>query len=110
MKLLRESKAKADVEGVKLFEISCDSVPVQAAWVKETLGDDADSSAQVLSDFWPHGKVSRNYGVFNEERGMPVRSIFVIDQNAKIIHSEEFTQRGVLPDIQSAINIATDAD
>lgn len=85
-------------------------MPVQAAWVKETLGDDADSSAQVLSDFWPHGKVSQSYGVFNEERGMSVRSIFVIDQSAKIIYSKEFTQRGVLPDIQSAIDIATNSD
>lgn len=102
--------AKADSKGIKLFEISCDSVPVQSAWVKETLGDDADSSAQVLSDFWPHGKVSRKYGVFNEERGMPVRSVFVIDQSAKIVYFKEFTQRGVLPDIQSAIDIASDAD
>lgn len=78
--------------------------------MKETLGDDADSSVQVLSDFWPHGKVSQSYGVFNEERGMSVRSIFVIDQSAKIIYSKEFTQRGVLPDIQSAIDIATSAD
>ena len=78
--------------------------------MKETLGDDADSSAQVLSDFWPHGKVSQSYGVFNVERGMSVRSIFVIDQSAKIIYSKEFTQRGVLPDIQSAIDIATNAE
>lgn len=78
--------------------------------MKETLGDDADSSAQVLSDFWPHGKVSQSYGVFNAERGMSVRSIFVIDQSAKVIYSKEFTQRGVLPDIQSAIDIATNAD
>jgi peroxiredoxin len=33
----------------------------------------------VLSDFWPHGEVSRLYGTFNEERGCANRSTFVID-------------------------------
>ena len=33
----------------------------------------------VLSDFWPHGAVSRLYGTFNEERGCANRSTFVID-------------------------------
>jgi peroxiredoxin (alkyl hydroperoxide reductase subunit C) len=33
----------------------------------------------VLSDFWPHGGVSRLYGTFNEERGCANRSTFVID-------------------------------
>ncbi len=59
----------------------------------------------VLSDFWPHGEVSRKFGVFNEERGMSVRSLFVIDTNRTIIHSEESTQRGVLPDIEGAVDL-----
>ncbi len=59
----------------------------------------------VLSDFWPHGEVSRSYGVFNEERGMSARSLFVIDTDGNIIHSEESTQRGVLPDIEGAVEL-----
>ena len=61
-------------------------------------------SPLVLSDFWPHGEVSEKYGVFNQERGMSVRSLFIIDTDATIIHSEESTQRGVLPDIEDAID------
>ncbi len=78
-------------------------MPVQLAWVNATLGDDAKHSAKVLSDFWPHGEVSKLYGVFNEERGMSIRSMFVIDIDGTILESEEFTQRGVLPDIAGAI-------
>ena len=35
---------------------------------------------------------------------MPIRSLFIIDTDGKIIHSEESTQRGVLPDFESALN------
>ncbi len=88
-----------------MLEISCDSVPVQLAWVTASFEDHEVSKAPlVLSDFWPHGEVCRSYGVFNEERGMPVRSLFIIDTDGTIIHSEESTQRGVLPDFEAALN------
>ncbi|MFD8700089.1 peroxiredoxin [Kitasatospora purpeofusca] len=34
----------------------------------------------LLSDFWPHGEVSRAYGVFDETKGCSVRGTFVIDK------------------------------
>ncbi|WP_030746706.1 peroxiredoxin [Streptomyces sp. NRRL F-5135] len=34
----------------------------------------------LLSDFWPHGEVSRSYGVFDEEKGCAVRGTFIIDK------------------------------
>jgi len=33
----------------------------------------------LLSDFWPHGEVSRSFGVFDEEKGCAVRGTFIID-------------------------------
>ncbi len=33
----------------------------------------------LLSDFWPHGEVARQYGVFNESTGSSVRGTFLID-------------------------------
>ncbi|MCE7081355.1 peroxiredoxin [Streptomyces sp. ST2-7A] len=38
----------------------------------------------LLSDFWPHGEVSRAYGVFNEDRGCPLRGTFVIDREGVV--------------------------
>ena len=94
-----------------MLEISCDSVPVQLAWVTANFETHEVSKAPlVLSDFWPHGQVSRTYGVFNQERGMSIRSLFIIDTNRTIIHSEESTQRGVLPDIQAAVNLVANLD
>ena len=79
---------------------------MQLAWVAANFDDDQVAKAPlVLSDFWPHGEVSRSYGVFNKERGMSIRSLFVIDTDSTIIHSEESTQRGVLPDIEAAVKL-----
>ena len=41
---------------------------------------------------------------------MSIRSLFVIDTNRTIIHSEESTQRGVLPDIEAAVNLVAELD
>ncbi|MBB0243787.1 redoxin domain-containing protein [Streptomyces alkaliphilus] len=38
----------------------------------------------LLSDFWPHGEVSRAYGVFNEERGCALRGTFIIDREGVV--------------------------
>lgn len=61
---------KAQVVG-----ILCDSVYTLKAWA-ESLGG---IEYPLCSDYWPHGKVSTAYGVFNEELGRPERAIIVID-------------------------------
>ena len=33
----------------------------------------------LLADFWPHGAVAKEYGVFLEEKGFANRATFVID-------------------------------
>ena len=81
-------------------------MPIQTAWVKATLGDADIDVPLVLSDFWPHGEVCSSYGVFNAERGMPTRSLFVIDLDSTVVHAEVVMERGVLPDIALAIRLA----
>lgn len=53
---------------------SCDSRLTLAAW-KQAM----DYPVRLLSDFWPHGKIGRRYGVFDEELGVDTRGTFVID-------------------------------
>jgi len=55
--------------------ISCDTVYTLKKWAEELGG----LKYPLCSDFWPHGEVSRKYGVFNEEIGRPERAIIVID-------------------------------
>jgi alkyl hydroperoxide reductase subunit AhpC len=66
----RFAKANAQVVG-----ITCDGVPSLAAWAKQMGG----LSFPLASDFWPHGAVSRAYGVFDEEKGRPNRAVFILD-------------------------------
>lgn len=41
----------------------------------------------LLSDYWPHGTVGKAYGVFNDERGIDGRSVFLVDAQGVIRHS-----------------------
>ena len=50
----------------------------------------------LLSDFWPHGAAAESFGVFNKETGAAFRSLFIIDPEGVIQHSE--LHQGTLPD------------
>ena len=64
-----------DEAGVQLAALSCDPVPALRAW-----GDDRRYPFPLLSDFWPHGAVSRALGAFDEGTGRSERlSLLVAD-------------------------------
>jgi peroxiredoxin len=67
-----------DAETVVL-SVSCDS-----HFTLKNFQDSEKFTHTLLSDFWPHGKVSREYGVFIEERGMPMRGTFIIDREGVV--------------------------
>ncbi|MDQ7784292.1 MAG: peroxiredoxin [Desulfomonilaceae bacterium] len=58
-----------------LVGVSVDNTPTLFAWVKEM----GDLWFPVASDFWPHGEVSKKYGVLRDD-GMSERALFVIDK------------------------------
>ncbi len=58
----------------EVLAVSCDHFFSNRAFADR---DGYDFS--ILSDFWPHGDVSRAYGTFNEGAGAPNRGTFVID-------------------------------
>ena len=70
----RENYAQFQALDAEILQISADPVPSLKAWA-ESLGG---LPFPLLSDFWPHGSVGRAYGVFNDERGMDARSVFIV--------------------------------
>lgn len=58
-----------------LIGISVDNIPSQYAW-SEAMNT---ITFPVLSDFWPHGKVSDMYGVLRGD-GVSERALFIIDK------------------------------
>ena len=71
--------------------ITCDAVYSLKA-LAEQLGI---TSYPFCSDFWPHGAVSRLYGVFNEEIGRPERAIVVVDATGIVRYIDVHTLREV---------------
>jgi len=51
----------------------------------------------LVADFWPHGAMSKQYGIFNEKLGRPDRAIYVIDKQG-VIRWAKFYEPGILPD------------
>ena len=73
---------------VEVLGISVDSRHTLRAWAEQ---ENYDFS--LLADFWPHGGVAKEYGVFLDEKGFANRATFVIDQNG-IIRSSFITAPG----------------
>jgi peroxiredoxin len=71
---LRDNLALFKDSGVELIGISVDSKASLRAWA-EAEGYDFT----LLADFWPHGDVAKEYGVFIEEKGFANRATFLID-------------------------------
>lgn len=65
---------------VELVGISVDSKYTQAAFAKAENYD-----FQLLADFWPHGEVCKQYGVFLDDKGFATRATFVIDADGVIV-------------------------
>ncbi|MBN9606853.1 MAG: peroxiredoxin [Actinomycetales bacterium] len=65
--------------GVELIGISVDSKAALRAWAEEKGYD-----FTLLADFWPHGAVAKEYGVFLPEKGFANRATFVIDTKGVI--------------------------
>lgn len=76
---LRDNLSLFAESGVELIGISVDSKHTLRAW-----GDQEKYTFSLLADFWPHGAVAKEYGVFLEDRGSANRATFLIDQSGII--------------------------
>ena len=63
----------------EVLAISCDPVHALRAFA-----DQDGLNFPLLSDFWPHGEVARAYDVFNEAKGCPRRSSYVVDKDGTV--------------------------
>ncbi len=60
--------------GVVALAVSCDPI-----FTLRAFADAQRLTFPLLSDFWPHGHVAREYGVFDEEQGCARRGTFLLD-------------------------------
>ncbi len=77
--VLRDRSFEFDSDDTVTLSLSCDSVPSLKVFAAQE-----NLTHHLLSDYWPHGEVSRAYGVFLEEKGFATRGTFVIDKQGVI--------------------------
>ena len=63
----------------EVLAISCDPV-----YSLRAFADQDGLNFPLLSDFWPHGAVSSAYDVFDETKGSPRRSSYVVDRDGTV--------------------------
>lgn len=76
---LRDDLSAYQNDDSQLLAISVDSPATHRAFA-EAQG----FTFPLLADFWPHGGVAENYGVFNDTFGVALRATFVIDTDGVV--------------------------
>jgi peroxiredoxin len=85
---LRDNLSMFQDARVELIGISVDSKATLRAFAEEEGYD-----FTLLADFWPHGEVSKEYGVFLDHKGFATRATFLIDVDG-VIREHFLTEPG----------------
>ena len=59
---------------MQILAVSVDHPYTLKAWA-----DAQGYEFPLLADFWPHGEVAQDYGVFNDKAGFALRGTFLVD-------------------------------
>jgi peroxiredoxin len=78
--------------------ISIDSRPCKQAWAMSI----GVRHTPLLCDFWPHGKVAKDYGIFREANGFSERANIILDEKLKVVFVKIYPVHSV-PDIDEVI-------
>jgi len=73
---LRDNITDFSDDHTALLAVSCDHMFSQRAFAEHD-----GITFPLLSDFWPHGAVSKAFGIFNEKAGCSGRATFIIDRD-----------------------------
>lgn len=79
---IRDRMEQFSNDDVETLAVSTDARPSLKAWA-----DKEGFEFPLLTDFWPHGGVAKQYGVFHEKVGAAERATFVIDKDGTVVYS-----------------------
>jgi peroxiredoxin len=80
--------------------ISIDSSPSKKAWADFL----SIKYTRLLADFWPHGKVAKQFGIFREKDGISERVNIIINEEQEIEYIQIY-DISQLPDINEIIKV-----
>ena len=76
---IRDRLESFDNDSTVTLAVSCDS-----KFVQRVFADREGYTFSLLADYWPHGGVARDYGIFVEEVGAAKRATFIIDKEGVV--------------------------
>jgi len=77
---IRDNISVFQDQKVELLGVSVDS-----KFVQKQFADHENYQFSLLSDFWPHGQVAQEYGVFLADKGIATRATFVISREGVVV-------------------------
>jgi len=80
---LRDENVDLCDDTTEVLGVSTDSVGALHAWKKSE-----GYINRFVSDFWPHGEISKRYGAFDDRLGAAVRCTFLIDKSGVVRYVE----------------------
>lgn len=79
---------------------SVDAPPCKKAWATALVID----KVSLPSDFWPHGKVAMDYGIFDEKEGVSQRANIIVGEDGRVIWVKVYPSEQ-LPDINEVLQV-----
>lgn len=79
LRALRDLRPRFDALGCRIAAISCD-----AMFSLRVFADTESFGCNLITDHWPHGEISRRFGVFDEQKGCAVRGSFILDPEGDV--------------------------
>ena len=80
---LQGAAAEVAQKDAQVLLISCDS-----RWTLNAFKQREGFAQTLLSDWWPHGAVAKQYGVFDENLGGAKRATFVVDRQGVVLYKK----------------------
>ena len=84
--------------------MNVDPVPSKKAWAAVLSIRDN----QLLSDFYPHGAVAKDFGVFLEDLGCSGRCNILLDEQGIVVWAKEYPM-SQLPDMEEVLRAIAQA-
>jgi len=106
---MRDYQAALDTlrtDRAEVIAICVDSIMNTTVWEREI----GPFDFAICSDFWPHGEVSRSYGVMRTEgvhRGRSERAVFVIGRSGTVLFRKLYRDAEV-PSIADFLEVLTE--
>lgn len=93
---IRDEHSLFEDAGARVVVITCNTLHANRAWAEQQ-----GFAFDILSDWWPHGEVSRRYETFDETHGYAERTTYFLDPDCVITQVTRSDQLGEARDFAS---------